>query len=141
MITKFPPIIPTLKINQNKDTIMEKKLKGFKTYRHSSNPKEKELHDTFTNEFSERDMDYVVFGHLNSSSGAKPDDTLSEREQRIVVSVIQWLSSPVGTHFLRSVGYCEEKEFLPRERLFSAKIACLEQQLAKIPLWIKTLFK
>lgn len=120
---------------------MENKLEGFKTYRHAENPREKELHDEFIKENSERDMDYIVFGHLNSPSGAKPDDYLNERERRIVVSTIQWLASPVGTHFLRTVGYCEEIEFLPREELFSSKIACLEKQLAKIPIWIKSIFK
>lgn len=119
---------------------MEKKLEGFQMYRHQSNPREEELHDEFVTKFSEKDMDLLVFGHLNSPSGSKPDDYLSEREQRIVISTIQWMGSPVGSKFLRKLGYYREEEFQPREKLFSNKIACLEKQLSKIPVWIKALF-
>ena len=119
----------------------KEKLKGFKTYRHANNPKEKELHDQFVSQYSIRDMELIVFGHLESPSGTKPDGNLNERERKIVVSTVQWLGSPVGHSFLRSVGYYEEEEFIPRENLFSTKIACLEQQLDKIPIWIKSIFK
>lgn len=120
---------------------MSKKLEGFKTYRHESNPKEKELHDNFIKEMSFRDMDFIVFGHSKSPNGSHPDDYLSDRERKIVVSTIQWLGSPVGHHFLRNVGFCEEVEYSVKERLFSDKIAKLEAKLAKIPIWIKALFK
>lgn len=119
---------------------MKKTVEGFKVYRHASNPKEEELHDEFVSQMSTRDMDYIVFGHKNSPSGSTPDDYLSERERRIVVSTIQWLGSPVGQTFLRRLGYCEEEEFLPKERLFSEKIAHLEKRLAKIPNWLKLIF-
>ena len=81
-------------------------MKGFKTYRHERNPKEKEFHDTFVKEHNRRgyqDMDLIVFGH--ESNTLLPSDTLTNKEQRIVVSTIQWLGSPVGDSFLRSCGY------------------------------------
>ena len=112
---------------------MEKKLEGFTTYRHAENPREKELHDEFVHQFNRKEMQSIAFG--------KSKRILREQEQRIMVSTIQWLASLQGIYFLRSVGYCEEKEFKPKERLFSEKIYCLETQLDKIPIWIKSIFK
>lgn len=120
---------------------MEEKLKGFKTYRHINNPKEEKLHDEFVSRYTPEDMNQIVFGGLVHPSERQIDNILSEREQRIVVSTIQWLGSHSGDKFIRSLGYCEEHEFDQREKNWSQKLACLEDQLSKIPKWIKALYK
>jgi len=86
-------------------------MKGYNTHRHKNNPKEKELHEKFVNDFIERkygdkSMDRLVFGHDNNHF---PNDHLSDREKKNVISTIQWLGSPVGQGFLRDCGF-EVKE-------------------------------
>lgn len=44
----------------------------------------------------------IVFG---SDSQGRPNDYLTEREEKIVASVIQWLGTPVGKHFLAECGF------------------------------------
>lgn len=76
-------------------------MKGYKTYRHAQNPKEKELHDKFLKNHNE-DADLIVFGH---TSQLIPNDYLTDRERKIVLSTIQWLGSPVGKSFLKDCGF------------------------------------
>lgn len=81
-------------------------MEGYKTYRHTQNPKEKELHDNFLknhNREGYHDMDLIVFGH--GSQSLRPNDYLTDREKKIVLSTIQWLGSPVGQSFLRDCGF------------------------------------
>lgn len=77
-----------------------------KAYRLADNPKEKELHDKFKKEF-ERDnlkLSAIVFGWGNNNQ-SYPKDWLSEREEDICLSLIQWLGSHVGQSFLDSCGF------------------------------------
>ena len=62
-------------------------MKGNKTYRHTNNPLEKKLHDSFIKE------------HL------KPNRYLTDDEKRVAISTIQWLGSPVGQSFLMENGF------------------------------------
>lgn len=83
-------------------------MEGFNIHRHMSNPKEKELHDKFIEDFIDRKysantIDRLVFGHPSNSFD--PNDYLSDREKQIVISTIQWLGSPVGQGFLRDCGF------------------------------------
>ena len=81
-------------------------MEGYKTYRHKKNPKEKELHDNFLKEHDREgyaDMDLIVFGHPSDS--LMPNDYLTDRERKIVLSTIQWLGSSVGQSFLTSCGF------------------------------------
>lgn len=80
-------------------------MEGYKTYRHESNPKEKELHDKFLKNYNRNghEMDLMVFGHDSQSS--RPNDYLTDKEKKIVLSTIQWLGSPVGQGFLRECGF------------------------------------
>jgi len=112
---------------------MEEKLEGFTTNRHVDNPREKELHDKFVHQFNSKEMQAIAFGESKR--------ILRKQGQRIMISTIQWLGSIQGIYFLKNVGYCEEKEFLPKEKLFSTKIASLENQLDKIPKWIRLIYK
>jgi hypothetical protein len=77
-------------------------LKGLKTYRHKDNPKEKELHDKFIEQFSVTGMSQIVFP-VNGTGF--PEKRLTEEEQQIMLTTIQWLGSPVGQGFLRNCGF------------------------------------
>ena len=84
---------------------MPKVIKGFKEHRHDSNPLEKQLHDSFIDPHVNRDMDMIVFPPADNSDGMFANDVLSEREQQIVISTIQWLGSSVGQYFLHENGF------------------------------------
>lgn len=79
-------------------------MEGYNIHRHESNPKERELHNKFVNDFVEqKSIDRLVFGHDNNHF---PNDNLSDRE----ISTIQWLGSPVGQGFLRDCGFKLKEE-------------------------------
>lgn len=82
-------------------------MNGFKTYRHESNPKEKELHDKFIEHvsYNEDDIDRIVFPPSARFGDMVPGDYLNPREKQIVISTIQWLGSPVGQKFLERCGF------------------------------------
>ena len=77
-------------------------MKGNKTYRHDSNPLEKQLHDSFVKKNNVEDMSMIS---LPSKNGMKPDRYLTDDECAIVISTIQWLGSPVGQYFLKENGF------------------------------------
>jgi hypothetical protein len=81
-------------------------MKGFKTHRHKSNPKEKELHDKFLQHILDRDVniDLLVFPPANDTQ-TYAKGTLSDREKQIMLSTVQWLGSPVGQNFLKDCGF------------------------------------
>jgi len=81
-------------------------MKGNKTYRHSTNPKEKEFHDKFIEEHGE-DISQIVF-EPSGDSFDRPTEYANPKEEAIVISAIQWLGSPVGKFFLSQCGF-EEK--------------------------------
>ena len=81
-------------------------MEGYKAYRYKNNPKEKEMHDKFLEQHNIKDdMHLIVFGH---NENLKPNDYLTNREKRIVLSTIQWLGSPIGTNFLEGCGFIEQ---------------------------------
>ncbi len=86
------------------------KIEGFKTYRHKSNPKEKMLHDTFieqhVTEYGD-DIDAIIFPPSDNNPFI-PEDTLTYREKRIVLSTISWLGTQLGKHFLSQSGFVEK---------------------------------
>jgi len=82
-------------------------MKSFKKHRFENNPQEKVFVDEFIKQHSSSvDPDLIVFGHKNNSMS--PKDYLSDREKDIVLSVIQWLGSPVGQGFLDSCGFIKK---------------------------------
>lgn len=90
---------------------MGKEIKGYKDYRYKDNPKEKELHDKFIEHFAHgNNMDHIVFGGDPKRRYTEPGNYLSGKEKRIVVSIIQWLGSPVGQGFLRDCGFELKKD-------------------------------
>lgn len=83
-------------------------METYKTHRFENNPQEKKFVEEFIKQHSEgSDMDLIVFGHNPGST--HPKDYLSDREESIVLSVIQWLGSPVGQSFLDSCGFEPKK--------------------------------
>lgn len=82
------------------------KLVGFKTYRHKQNPKEKELHDKFIEWYMEGDglTDLIVFPPANKDQ-TRAESTLSDREKRIVITMVQWMGTPLGQSLLRECGF------------------------------------
>jgi dipeptidyl aminopeptidase/acylaminoacyl peptidase len=77
-------------------------MKGLKTYRHKDNPKEKELHDNFIKEHG-KNMSLITYP-LNDH-GVSPSKHLTEHEEQLVITTIQWLGSPVGQSFLERCGF------------------------------------
>ena len=97
-------------INSKKDAELSEDsvIKTFKEHRFERNPQEKIFVDEFLKQHSEyNDMDLIVFGHAPENT--MPKDYLSQREKNIVISVIQWLGSPVGKGFLCMCGYTKNK--------------------------------
>ena len=86
---------------------------GFKPYRLIDNPKEKELHNKFIERFDNGyGMDTIVYpSHHGDYSASLPSDILTYKEQRIMISTIQWLGSHVGEAFLRECGF----ELVPKQ--------------------------
>lgn len=57
----------------------------------------------FEKEFSKnRRIDLMVFGQKEGTS-MEPNDYLTDREMKIVLSTIQWLGTPVGQGFIKEV--------------------------------------
>lgn len=90
------------------------KVWGNKTYRHESNPLEKEIHDKF--------IKHCSYNHDTMERIAQPIDNklnpleyLSEKEKKIMISTIQWLGSPVGQNFLKECGF-EGNNKIPKQR-------------------------
>jgi hypothetical protein len=81
-------------------------MEGFKTYRHEQNPKEKEFHDKFIEWYINGDMetDLLVFPPDNSHQ-TRAEDTLSDREKRIVITMVQWIGTSLGQSLMKECGF------------------------------------
>lgn len=45
----------------------------------------------------------IVFGQKSDDNFLTPNDYLTEREEKIVLSVIQWMGTPVGEGFINQL--------------------------------------
>lgn len=82
-------------------------MKSNNEYRFKDNPKEKEFHDKFKDMFTfsnsaHKTLSAIIFGWNDRYI---PNERLTEREEDICLSLIQWLGSPVGQSFLRDCGF------------------------------------
>ena len=81
------------------------KTSGFKEYRLKENDRyyEKEIRalEVF-NQDHLNDADLIVFGQKEATA-MTANDTLTDREEKIVLGVIQWLGTPVGQGFISRV--------------------------------------
>lgn len=81
------------------------KTSGYKEYRLIADDKyyEKEIKALrIFNRSHLDDADLIVFGQMDNSF-MRANDTLSEREEKIVLGVIQWLGTPVGQGFINEL--------------------------------------
>ncbi len=82
--------------------------KGLNEHRFKENPDEKKFAETWRRHQEQG----RVLAHLLDSreihSGSPP--TPSDNEYVVAATVIQWLGSPVGKHFLEEVGFVKKEE-------------------------------
>lgn len=82
-------------------------ITSYKEDRFKSNPLEQAFVETFAKEHcGYQDVDRIVCGTTN---GMTPKKMLTDEEKRVALSTIQWLGSPVGQGFLRTMGFIKEK--------------------------------
>ena len=80
------------------------KTSGFKEYRlkgDSYYAKEIKALELFNRDHLDH-ASSIVFGQKDGT-GFSPNEHLTEREERIVLGVIQWLGTPVGQGFINSL--------------------------------------
>ena len=83
------------------------RTEGFKTYRHTQNPKEEEFHDKFIEWYlspGSGNVDLLVFPPADDHQ-TYAVDTLTDREIRIVITMIQWMGTPLGQSLMRECGF------------------------------------
>ena len=78
-------------------------MKGLKTYRHESNPQEKIFHDKFI-EMHPPGVAMAQIVKMTSENGT-PKKYCSNSEIKLMITLIQWLGSPVGQYFLKECGF------------------------------------
>lgn len=76
------------------------KHEGKSTHRLSSNPREKAYHDAWIEE-NTKSMATPLLAYL-LGDGNNPGE-VSKRDALVAATVIQWIGSPVGQHFLEKV--------------------------------------
>jgi hypothetical protein len=76
------------------------KHRGMRTYRLKDNPEEKR----FAQAWSEQGNILAYLLDERPVQGGRPP-TPSDRDELVAATVIQWLGSPVGQHFLSNVGW------------------------------------
>ncbi len=111
-------------------------MKGNKVYRHKDNPEEKRFHDEAV-KMGRDDLSAMVLEPKNG--GMSPSRYLTEDEEKIVISAIQWLGSPVGQCFLRDMGYEKQpetpkKEMTDGDRRYVVK-RCIQKQKKTVWTW------
>jgi len=79
-------------------------IKTFNQHRRETNPQEKIC---FEQAMEYKKMSPQIFHQaiLGSHGNGRPKDYLTEREEQIVFTTIQWLGSPVGQSFLKNCGF------------------------------------
>lgn len=70
------------------------------------NYSEKEVLELFTKTFSKHELSQIVFG---TKPNGEVKNHLTDREESVVLSVIQWLGSPVGQGFINKISNNEGK--------------------------------
>lgn len=79
-------------------------IKTFNEHRRGSNPQEDKIFEVAC---KWKKQNNVIFDQavLGVTQRGEPKDYLSDRENSIVFSTLQWLGSPVGQGFLRECGF------------------------------------
>lgn len=79
---------------------MHQKFNGAHVYRLKSNPKEQAFADAWQ---EQNKWKHSMLEQLLSADGGKTPADVSDRDEMIAATVIQWLGSPVGSCFLQDV--------------------------------------
>jgi hypothetical protein len=81
------------------------KTSGFKEYRLNKEDKyyatEIKALEVFNQDYL-KDADLIVFGQKDGTC-MEAKDNLTDREEKIVLGVIQWLGTPIGRGFIRQL--------------------------------------
>ena len=81
-------------------------MEGLKTYRHETNPLEKDIHDFFVDKFVNHPSGVALeLISMPTDGSGDPKDFLSDREKQIMITTIQWLGSSIGQGFLNGCGF------------------------------------
>ena len=81
------------------------KTSGFKEYRLRKDDKYYAKEIKALEIFNQDHLEHassIVFG-VKEGTGFYPNDYLTEREEKVVLSVIQWLGTPVGQGFINQL--------------------------------------
>lgn len=78
---------------------MSKPVTGLHTHRFADNPEEKRFAEAYAAKMGRRNLEWLL------SCGGEVPAPLSERDETVAATMIQWLGSPVGQGFLRDLGY------------------------------------
>lgn len=81
------------------------KTSGFKEYRLKKDDKYYAKEIKALEVFNQNHLEHassIVFG-VKDGTGFYPNDYLTEREEQIVLGVIQWLGTPVGQEFISDI--------------------------------------
>lgn len=81
--------------------------KGLHTHRFKDNPEEKRFADAWLEQNKHGDNLAHLLDERPTRGGRPP--TPGDRDYVVAATVIQWLGSPVGQHFLKDLGYSKEK--------------------------------
>jgi hypothetical protein len=83
-------------------------IKTFNEHRRGSNPQEAKFYELASKwKYQYRNIfDLAVLG---SQGNGSPIEYLTDREEQIVFSTLQWLGSPVGQSFLEQAGYTKKE--------------------------------
>lgn len=85
-------------------------MKPTKAYRFEQNPVEEKLVKEFIKEFTEFNRidileDLVLTDEIKLEPNGENPHFLTEREQNIILNIVQWMGSHVGQCFLEECGY------------------------------------
>lgn len=76
-------------------------IKGLHTYRYADNPEEQR----FAEAWEQQNKYGRILEYLLSTHKYNHPVSVTEREESIAATVVQWLGSPVGQAFLFDLGY------------------------------------
>ena len=80
---------------------------GLHTYRFKQNPEEGRIAKAWA-KFAEGSLRYLLAPSM-SQGGCRTPPSISERDEVVAATTMQWLCSPIGQCFLRDLGYVREE--------------------------------
>jgi hypothetical protein len=84
------------------------KIKTFNEHRRRSNSQEAQFYE-LASKWKGQYNNIFDLAILGSRGNGTPTEYLTDREEQIVFSTLQWLGSPAGQSFLEQVGYIKKE--------------------------------